>query len=325
MKRLLISSAFALILLAVGTAPAFSQASVDRPEMVRELKDARKTVARTNRTANQMAKKMTSLKENLDRHLQKLSELKKGTQAYRLTYERTRAAHSKLMSIRKEMLDKKMAAYGSAIGSLNSALKTGKRGNGLAKKFETKAKETRDKIKQTHQKGEKIEVIRDHGNPDEQYRKALNAQLRTLRHEVGLEKQYIKKLKANAQKARKNSQNKLFDRLRAFKAALKRRRMEFRFEKKHLKNTARRLRQELRMRQKLSAFNQFYAEMRKLSEVTKGLEEEIKTIYEDLGETPSLSGSLPKLKTLENGGGSPMMDGNSYKPVSSFKEGGNRK
>lgn len=324
MKRLLLTSALAAILLAASTAPAFSQASVDRPEMVRDLKKARKTVAEANRTASQMAEEMTSLKKTLDRHLQKLNRVEEGTQVYRLTHERARAAHSELMATRKEMLDKKMAAYGSAIGSLNSALKTGKRGAGLAKRFEEKAEKTRDEIKETRQEGEKIEVIYDHGESDDQYREALDAQLRTLRHEVGLQKEYIKKLKANARKARKSSQDKLFDRLRAIKAALKRRKAEFGVEKKHLQDTARRLDQELRMRQKLSAFNQFYGEMQKLSEVTEGLTEEVKAIYEDLGETPSFGGSLPDPESLEDSGGSPVIEGGSSEPASSFKEGGSR-
>lgn len=323
--RLPTALAFALTLLAVGTAPAFSQVSVDRPEMVRDLKDARKTVANANQTASQMADEMTSQKEKLDRNLRKLNRAEEGTRAYSLAYERARAAQSKIMVIRKEMLDKKMAAYGSAIGHLDSALKTRKDGTGLAKNFEKESETIRTQIKQHGEEGEKVEVIRDYGNPDEEYRRALSAQLQTLRHEIGVKKQYIEKLKANAQKVRKNSQNELFDRLRTLKSALKRRRVEFRFEKKHLQNTAKRLRQELSMRQKLTAFNQFYTEMQKLSDVTEGLEEEVKSIYEDFGEAASsFGGSLPNPKSLENEGGSPVMDANSYDPVSSFKQDGDQ-
>lgn len=300
----------ALVLLGAAAAPlAHAQVSVERPEEVRHLKEARKTVADANETAAEMAEEMKRSKKTFDRLLNKLSGMEEGTRAYNLAFERARAAHSEMMRIRKDMLDKLMAAYGSALGSVNEALKGREKGSGLAQRFEKEAEETRGEIEKTRREGQKVDVIKTYGESDQGYQKVLNNLLQTLKHEIGVKKDYIQKTKAQGQKTRERSRDALYDRLRGIKAVLERRREEFRYEKKHLQNTARRLRQGLEMRQNLAAFKQFYGQMKQMSETLKGLSDEIRSIYEDFPETPSFEATLPDPQALDQGAGSPVMDG----------------
>lgn len=300
-----------LVLLGAGAAApaAYAQVSVDRPDQVRHLKEARKTVAGANETAAEMAEEMKTSKKKFDRLLDKLSGMEEGTRAYNLAFERARAAHSRMMATRRAMLDKLMAAYGSAIGSLNKALKSREKGAGLAEEFEKKVEQTKKEIEEARAKGKKVDVIESFGGGDEEYQSVLRKELRTIKHEIGVRKDYIQKTKAQVQKTRHRSRDALYDKLRGIKAVLERRRAEFRYEKKHLQNTARRLRQGLEMRQNLAAFRQFFAEMGKMSETLKGLDEEIKAIYNGFPEAPSLEATLPDPGSLEEDAGSPVMEG----------------
>lgn len=300
----------ALVFLGAAAAPgAHAQVSVERPDEVQHLKEAKKTVAAANETAAEMAEEMKKRKKTFDQLLSKLSGMEEGTRKYSIVFEKTRAAHSELMRIRKDMLDKLMAAYGSALSSVDEALKGEEKGSGLAEKFEKKVEETRDEIEETRREGQKFDVLYTHGRSDDEHKKALRAQLRTLEHAIGVKKDYIQKTKAQAQKTRERSRDALYDRLRGIRAAIERQRAEFRYEKKHLQNTARRLSQGLEMRQNLAAFQQFYGEMKQMSETLKGLSDEIRAIYEDFPETTSFEATLPDPQALDQGAGSPVMDG----------------
>jgi DNA repair exonuclease SbcCD ATPase subunit len=322
----------ALVFIGAGAAPvAYAQVSVDRPDEVRHLKEARETVADANETAAKMAEEMKKSKKKFNRLLDKLSGMKEGTRAYNLAFERARAAHSEMMRIRKGMLDKLMAAYGSADGSLNKALKSREKGAGLAEEFEKKVEQTEKEIEEARAEGKKVDVIESYGGGDDEYQSVLRKELRTIKHEIGVKEDYIQKTKAQAEKTRQRSRDALYDRLRGIKAVLDRRRAEFRYEKKHLQNTAQRLRQGLEMRQNLAAFRQFYDEMKQMSKTLKGLDEEIKAIYTGFPEAPSLEATLPDPGSLDKDAGSPVMGGTTDEESPDFIQeepsggGGNRK
>lgn len=298
------------LFIGAGAAPAaYAQVSVDRPDEVRHLKEARETVADANETAAEMAEEMKKSKKKLDRLLEKLSEMEEGTRAYNLAFERARAAHSRMMATRRDMLDKLMAAYGSAIGSLNKALKSREKGAGLAEEFEKKVEQTEKEIEEARAEGKKVDVIESFGGGDGEYQSVLRKELRTIKHEIGVKEDYIQKTKEQVQKTRQRSRGALYDRLRGIKAVLERRRAEFRYEKKHLQNTAQRFRQGLEMRQNLAAFSQFYDEMTQMSKTLEALDEEIKAIYTGFPEAPSLEATLPDPGSLDKDAGSPVMGG----------------
>jgi len=312
-----------MALLAAGASPALAQVSVDRPDEVQHLRDASETVVEANETASQMAEEMKASKEKFDRHLKKLSNLEKGTQEYTLTYERARSAHSEMMRVRKDMLDKLQAAYGSAIGSVDKALKSrDEEGAKLAEQFEEKAEKAREGIEEVRTEGEKVEVIRDHGEGDKQYREVLNEELRTLRHQIGIKKDYAKKTEANAEKVRESGQAAFYDQLREIRATLQRHQSEFKLEEKHLKNTAQRLRQEVERRDQIATLRDFYDKMQKMTETMEGLDEEVKSIYGSFPEGPSIDQTLPDAQSLGDKAGSPVMDEATGAPEGSFKEGG---
>jgi uncharacterized coiled-coil protein SlyX len=320
------------LFLGAGAAPAaYAQVSVDRPDEVRHLKEARETVADANETAAEMAEEMKKSKKKFDRLLEKLSGMEEGTRAYNLAFERARAAHSRMMATRRDMLDKLMAAYGSAIGSVNKALKSREKGAGLAEEFEKKVEQTEKEIKEARAEGKKVDVIESFGGGDGEYQSVLRKELRTIKHEIGVKEDYIQKTEAQAEKTRQRSRDALYDRLRGIRAVLERRRAEFRYEKKHLQNTAQRFRQGLEMRQNLAAFRQFYDEMTQMSKTLEALDEEIKSIYTGFPEAPSLEATLPDPGSLDKDAGSPVMGGTTDEESPDFIQeepsggGGNRK
>ena len=322
----------ALVLLGAGAPPvAYAQVSVDRPDEVRHLKEARETVADANETAAEMAEEMKKSKKKFDRLLDKLSGMEEGTRAYNLAFERARATHSEMMRTRKKMLDNLMAAYGAAVGSVDKAQKSREKGAGLAEEFEKKVEQTEKEIEETRAEGKKVDVIESFGGGDEEYQSVLRKELRTIKHEIGVKEDYIQKTKAQAEKIRQRSRDALYDRLRGIKAVLERRRAEFRYEKKHLQNTAQRFRQGLEMRQNLAAFSQFFDEMTQMSETLEALDEEIKSIYTGFPEAPSLEATLPDPGSLDKDAGSPVMGGTTDEESPDFIQeepsggGGNRK
>ena len=309
-SRLFQSAALVLLLLAAGPSSALAQRSTKAPEIVKPLKDARKTIAEANKTAVEMAKTMEELKNKYNRKRKELKELEEGTDAHNAKFEEVQALHSEMMKVRHEMLEKLQAAYGSASGSLDQALQTKGEGEGLANRLDTRVEKTRKKIAEAREKGEKLAVLRDHGAPDQSYGKVLEQKLETLRHKIQVRESYVEKTEETAERARGSSQRAFYDKLRALKASLERRQESFKIEQRRLVDLARVGSQNLSVRQNLAVFRQFWAKMKEVSETLSGASGLAETIYEDMAQLPSIGERLPEPEGLPEGE-NPISEGSS--------------
>lgn len=300
-SRLLRAAALALLLLAAGAGSALAQRSTEAPNVVEPLKDARETIAEASETAGEMAERMKELKTRYNRKREALKELEEGTNAHSAKFEEVRALHSEMMAVRNQMLEKLQAAYGSAIGSLDRALQTKGEGEGLAKHLRTRAEETQKEIGRIRKKGEKLAVLQDHGTPDQSYGEFLEQKLETLRHKIRVKKRYVEKTEKTAEQARGSSQRALYDKLRALRASLKRRQVDFKMEQQRLVDLARVGNQGLSVRQNLASFRQFWAKMKEMSKTLSGASGLAESIYEDMARPPSVVKHLPDPEDLPKG------------------------